>query len=169
MQITYKPVTDLVEGDLIDLEDVQEILTELRKSGQAVKLLGDTTMHVAETEFAAVESVELNGNDDTVLISTDQSAFALPASNVNLRIHGNMSDAEPREESDGRVTLSRELAERVLTALNIGAEALIEASERQEELLEGLGGSQDPLDVQMHDHDVRIVEEAYRELYDLTH
>lgn len=168
MQITYKPVTDLVEGDLIDLEDVQEILTELRKSGQAVVPLDDTTMHVAETEFAAVESVELNGDDDTVLISTDQSAFALPASNVNLRIHGNMGDAEPREESDGRVTLSRELAERVLTALNIGAEALIEANERQEELLADLGESQDPLDVQMHDHDVRIVEEAYRELYDLT-
>ena len=169
MQITYKPVTDLIEGDLIDLEDVQEILTELRKSGQPVVPLSDTTMRVAETEFAAVESVELNGNDDTVLIATDQDTFTLPASNVNLRIHGNMSDAEPREESDGRVTLSRELAERVLTALNIGAEALIEANERLEELLEGLGGSQDPLDVQMHDHDVRIVEEAYRELYDLTH
>src|SRR5690606_2031671 len=110
-----------------------------------------------------------NGDDDTVVIFTDQSTFALPASNINLRIHGNMSDAEPREESGGRVTLSRELAERVLTALNIGAEALIEANERQEELLEGLGESQDPLDVQMHDHDVRIVEEAYRELYDLTH
>ena len=169
MQITYKPGTDLVEGDLIDLEDVQEILTELRASGQAVELLDDTTMRVAETEFAAVESVELNGDDDTVLIATDQSTFTLPASNVNLRIHGNMSDAEPREEPGGRVTLSRELAERVLTALNIGAEALIEASERQEELLEGLGESRDPMDAQMHDPDVRIVEEAHRELYDLTH
>ena len=57
----------------------------------------------------------------------------------------------------------------MLTALNIGAEALIEASERQEDLLEGLGESRDPMDAQMHDHDVRIVEEAHRELYDLTH
>lgn len=160
MQITYKPVTDLVEGDLIDLEDVQEILTELRKSGQAVELLDDMTMHVAETEFAAVESVEPEGHDDMVLITTDQVTFALRASNVNLRIHGNMSDAEPREESGGRVTLSRELAERVLTALNIGAEAL--------DAYKPYVGIDDLLDVQMHDHDVRIVEEAYRELYDLT-
>ena len=89
MQTTRKPITDLIEGDLIDLEEVQEILSGLKESGWPVDLMDGATMHIAETEFAAVESVEADGSDDTALIVTNRSTFALPGS-VSLGVHGSM-------------------------------------------------------------------------------
>lgn len=85
-----KVVSDLVEGDMIDLEEVGAELDRMLIEGRGTELLSDATMYAAQFEYSVVEEVSLDAAG-LLLIRTNTATAALDPM-VTLEVYGNALD-----------------------------------------------------------------------------